>query len=331
MNYIDIVIPWVDGSDPEWLKRKSKFLLSSGESNYIDSSCERYRDWDILKYWFRCVERNLPWVRKIHFITDGHIPLWLNVEHEKINVVNHRDYMKGSNLPVFSSHPIEVNMHRIKGLSEHFIYFNDDFFPVSPLLESDFFQNGMPCDMAVLNAISGKDRVMMNILVNNIALINSVFDKKNIIKKYKNKWFNLSTYKHSYRNLLLMPWRNFTGFYEHHMPQPFLKSTFSSVWKTFPVELDKVSNSKFRASTDINQYLFRHWQLCSGNFHPYDKMANCKYFQINNDNLGDINKAINEKKIIILNDGPVDDFDSAKMILQSIFNDKFPERSKFEI
>ena len=75
---IDFVITWVDGSDPVWQLEKKKTLEDSGMKAKTDDRKERYRDWDNLRYWFRGVEQFAPWVRKIHFVTWGHLPEWLD-------------------------------------------------------------------------------------------------------------------------------------------------------------------------------------------------------------------------------------------------------------
>ena len=117
---IDFVLLWVDDSDPESIAQRNqyapekKFLIDEGEA--------RYRDWGTLKYWFRAVEKFAPWVNKIYFVTCGHVPSWLNLDAEKLVHVKHSDYIPEEYLPTFSSHPIELNINRIKGLSEHFVY-----------------------------------------------------------------------------------------------------------------------------------------------------------------------------------------------------------------
>ena len=125
---IDFVITWVDGNDPKWQEEKDKTLIAQGLGVHIDGRKERYRDWDNLQYWFRGVEKYAPWVRKIHFVTWGHMPEWLNVDHPKLHIVKHEDFIPKEFLPTFNSHTIEWNFHRIEGLSEHFLYFNDDMF-----------------------------------------------------------------------------------------------------------------------------------------------------------------------------------------------------------
>jgi hypothetical protein len=114
---IDFVLPWVNGDDPEWL---AQFDLHTPEIFGDKRKC-RYRDWGNLQYLFRAFERCTPWVRKIHFVTWGHLPGWLNVAHEKLNIVRHSDFLPHENLPVFSSHPIEINMHRIASLADRFV------------------------------------------------------------------------------------------------------------------------------------------------------------------------------------------------------------------
>ena len=113
---IDFVIPWVDGSDREWQKEKQRY---SGNLAQDDRDI-RFRDWGMLKYWFRGVEKYAPWVNNIYFVTCGHLPSWLNTSHPKLKIIRHSDYMPADYLPTFSSHPIELNMHRIKDLSEYF-------------------------------------------------------------------------------------------------------------------------------------------------------------------------------------------------------------------
>ena len=122
---IDFVIMWVDGSDPKWLQEKNKYSTNKID---VDDAINRYRDMGTLKYWFRSVEKYTPWVNKIHFITCGHLPDWLNTNNPKLNIVKHEDYIPKEYLPTFSANPIELNLHRINELEEKFVLFNDEIF-----------------------------------------------------------------------------------------------------------------------------------------------------------------------------------------------------------
>lgn len=131
---IDFVITWVNGNDPIW---RAKFHQYS-KLNIGDKRDVRFRDWDLLRYWFRGIDSFAPWVRYIFFVTEGHVPDWLNIHAPKLKIVKHCDFIPEENLPLFNSRAIEVNLHRIPELSEKFVYFNDDFFIIDKL-DASFF------------------------------------------------------------------------------------------------------------------------------------------------------------------------------------------------
>ncbi len=81
---IDFVLPWVDGSDENWIKSFNEYAPREKQKS-LDFSAERYRDYGLLKYWFRGVEKFAPWVRKVHFITNGQLPEWLNLKNPKLH------------------------------------------------------------------------------------------------------------------------------------------------------------------------------------------------------------------------------------------------------
>ena len=139
---IDFVVPWLDSSDPMWQKQFSVF--SQKEKGRKEAA--RFRNMDIFHYWFRAVEKYAPWVRKVFIITNGTFPDWINKEHPKLVLVKHSDYMPPEYLPTFNASAIELHIHKIKGLSEHFVYFNDDMFLNAPVSPQYYFRNGLPCD-----------------------------------------------------------------------------------------------------------------------------------------------------------------------------------------
>ncbi|MDE5761203.1 MAG: Stealth CR1 domain-containing protein, partial [Bacteroides sp.] len=199
---IDFVITWVDMNDPKWQTEFSRY--SGNKDNTKNGVSEaRFRDNGFLKYWFRGVEKFAPWVRKVHFVTCGHYPNWLNLNAPKLHFVKHSDYIPLKYLPTFNSHTIELNMHHIEGLSNRFVYFNDDFFLIDNVSPERFFHHGQPCDMAVLNAISTGD--IAHILLNCIQNINLHFNKREVIKTAWHKWINVKYGKWNLRTMALMP------------------------------------------------------------------------------------------------------------------------------
>ncbi len=110
----------------------------------------RFRDIGVLKYIFRSLEKNMPWVRKIHFVTNGQYPTWLNLEHPKIYFHAHKDFFIYKDaLPVFNSNAIELNFANIPDLSERFILFNDDMLVLKQVKEERFLI--MDCQSIIAN------------------------------------------------------------------------------------------------------------------------------------------------------------------------------------
>lgn len=134
---IDIVYTWVSDSDPQWLANKS---LYSGRSD--SHSDTRFVDYEQLRYSLRSVASYAKFIRNIYIVTDNQIPYWLDTDHEKIKIINHSDIFEDkSALPVFNSVAIESWIHKIDGLSDNFIYANDDYFFGSPVTKSHFIHS----------------------------------------------------------------------------------------------------------------------------------------------------------------------------------------------
>ncbi|MEV0897998.1 stealth family protein [Actinoplanes sp. NPDC049802] len=139
---IDVVYTWVDGGDPAWLARKNAVLAENDWAGDNDQAANvlRYLSRDELRYSIRSLHMYAPWVRRIFLVTDDQVPAWLNTEHPKITVVSHKEiFGAAGRLPTFNSMAIETRLHHIEGLSEHFIYMNDDVFLGQPLQPGFFF------------------------------------------------------------------------------------------------------------------------------------------------------------------------------------------------
>lgn len=230
----------------------------------------RYRDWGLLRYWFRGVENFAPWVRTIHFITWGHIPKWLNEKHEKLHIVRHTDYLSPKVLPTFNSNALEIGMHRIRGLADHFVYFNDDMFLLRPIEPTTFFRKGLPCDSAVLSPVMPIwGEWISRTVLNNLFIINKHFEKKQVLKAHPGQWITLRYGTRLLRTLCLLPWRHFPGFYNDHLPVAYLRETFEHVWEEERDLLCAVEGRRFRSyQEDVSHWLMRYWQWCSGCFVP---------------------------------------------------------------
>lgn len=329
MEKIDFVITWVDSNDPVWQKEFNAYLPQNHYMN--DIRTERYRNWDNLRYWFRGVEKFAPWVNKVHFVSCGQAPEWLNLNAPKLHFVKHSDYIPGEYLPTFSSRPIILNLHRIEELSEHFVCFDDDCFLIDRVEPERFFRKGLPCDKAAFNVLCPNNFFWHNI-VSDLCVINSSFNKYEMVRKNFWKWFSPQAGSKLLRTLLLLSWSNITGFYDHHLPQGYRKSTFEEVWERHEDILLRTTASRFRSIADVNPWLLRYWQLSKGNFVPLNVQKDSACFSMSDKILDKIVKIIEyqKKKIACLNDGEVSSFEVAKDRINAAFHKILPEKSSFE-
>lgn len=329
MEKIDFVILWVDGNDPKWRQERDKHL----KWEYTDGNkVNRFRDWDLLRYWFRGVEQYAPWVNRIFFVTWGHHPDWLNIEHPKLKVIKHTEYIPEEFLPTFNSNVIELNLHRIPELCEQFVLFNDDMFLIAPVKEHDFFKNELPCESALLGQIAPlmPEDIFPHTMVNNMAIINKHFSKQEVMCTNWNKFFSLCYGKENLRNLLLSAGRYFSCFRDLHIASSHLKSTFVRVWEREPEQLHRSCCNQFRTKDDISHWVIKWWRLCEGCFMPR-RCSWGKCIELSGDDVAEKEIRLQRYRMLCLNDTDIYvDFKKTQMSLKSAFESILPKKSSFE-
>ncbi len=334
-NPVDIVIPWVNGYDIKWLKEKEEALAKYCPEEKSNSNI-RFEDWDNMQYWFRAIEKFMPWVNQIVFVTWGHVPAFLNCDHPKLKIVRHCDYIPYEFLPTYNSNTIEMNYHRIEGLSENFILFNDDMIPLQPIYETYYFKDGKVCDEAVENIITAVEfgpisNMARYAQVNNMMIINKYFKKREVQKSNRDKWYCKEYGDLQERTRSLEYWYDFPGFHDPHMPSAMKKSTLKKLWDIEGKVLYQASKNHFRAYTDITQYLIRYWQLCEGDFYP--RRTQGKMYLVDMNNYEEVAKEIEMQKwqMISLNEHCTpEEFVRIKERINRALDNILPERSAFE-
>ena len=326
---IDFVITWVDGSDPAWLEERRKYDPTTGDSRDV-----RFRDWGLLPYWFRAVEQFAPWVRKIHFITWGHVPEWMDTSNPKLNIVKHTDYIPEKYLPTFNSLTIEHNMHRIEGLAEHFVYFNDDMFLTNDVHPEHFFKNGLPCDCFSLQSIIFNPTSIGWIYGSTISVINKNFKLRPTIKK---QWRKLLHPRNGIKKVvktLLHTWCHpwFPGIYYNHACSVFLKSTLETLWEQEPEILEDTCRCRFRGKTNVSQVVYKYWQMVTGRFYPSSRKEE-RCYHLRQKDISKVCQDIRNKRYCVLcinDDGSIQDVACAAEQIKAAFETVLPERSSFE-
>lgn len=327
---IDFVILWVDGNDINWQKKKNFFLSASKVVKFNgNKSSVRYRDYGTLKFVFRSIDVFAPWVHKIYLVTDEQKPEWLDVNNPKVKVIDHKQIIDKQYLPLFNSDAIELNIDKIKGLTNNFVYFNDDTLLNHSVNEEDFFLNNKPRDFRIYSDIVPQidfDHIPLN---NNI-LINQFIDGK--WPKNKNGLFSLKYGKHLFKEipfLLQARKRGVTGYIEPHGPLSLQKDTFKLARKIWPIHMEENNTHRFRQMDDISMWLLRHLQLEIGNFIPLSPEENTSYSikQVDEIKLDMISE---KSRSICINDEMIPNFDEKATEVIKLLNEKYPNKSSFE-
>ncbi len=337
MNDIDIVIPWVDGSDPEWRKAFEAARSEAGGAVVATGGDEnaseiRYRDWGTLPYLLRGIERFAPWVCRVHLVTWGHLPPWLDTSNPRLNIVRHSDFIPAEYLPTFASRPIELNVHRIEGLAPRFILFNDDMFLGRPVPKERFFRGGLPCDMARLSLIAPS--TISHTVLNMTEVLSRRHDRRDVMRRSPGKWFSPRYGAAALlKTLDLSLWRGWSGLSDTHMPQPYLRETFQRMWVEEGTILDATCRQRFRSPFGVNHWLMRYEQLATGRFAPVG-FRDARLDTLDDGRIGDIEGYIRAGRyaMICLNDSPsLRDFEGVRSRLQAALDDILPEKSSFEL
>ncbi len=225
---IDIVYTWVDSNDPKWIAKKKKH---SETSSTFDP---RFVEYDQLRYSLRSLFSYCKFIRTIYLVTDSHVPYWLDTDDERIKVIDHKEIFDNQEcLPVFNSVAIESNLHKIDGLSEAFIYMNDDVFFGSPVCKGDFiFPNGV-------------GKLFLEDVPN---AIGEIFDDYEDTKKLS--LYTVKTFREKYGSS--------PNFWPLHAPMIKFRSVMEEINCVFEDVMERTSSSRFRSNDTVSPMYLLH-------------------------------------------------------------------------
>ena len=207
-------------------------------------------------------------------------------------------------------------------------------FLTAPVKPEDFFKDGLPCESALMDIATapGPDDCLPHMLINNFALINRHFNKREVLKKNAGKFFTLKYGKEVMRNICLLPFQYFSCFRDAHLPSSYRKSTFEKVWKEEGKLLENCGENRFRSKSDLTHWLMKCWQICEGNFVVRDiKWGH--HYELWEDSIEVVCRSIEQQKYraVCLNDSKTEiAFEELKARLIGCFESVLPKRSEFE-
>ncbi|MDT0170698.1 stealth family protein [Pseudarthrobacter sp. BRE9] len=237
---IDIVFSWVDGSSPEYIaaRRAQQQGVVLGEG---DDHEARFRQINELKYALRSVYMFAPWIRRIFIATDSPAPAWL-AEHPAVTIVRSEEFFADpSVLPTHNSQAVECQLHHIEGLSEHFLYSNDDMFFGRPVGPDMFFTPG-----GITKFIEAETRIGLG---ENAAERSGFENAARVNRKLLWNRFGRITTRHL-----------------EHTAAPLRRSVVAQMEEEFPTEFSKTAASRFRAADNISvtNSFYHYYALLTG-------------------------------------------------------------------
>ena len=309
---VDVVVTWVDDSDAEWRGRRD---LARAERAGRPSTDEadgdvRFRNRDELRYCLRSIAMYAPWIRHVFLVTDDQTPSWLDTGAQGVTVVPHRElFADPAGLPVFNSHAIETQLHRVPGLAEHFLYFNDDVFLARPLGPETFFLG------------SGVSRFVM--------------DERIIppggVEEGEGEYV---TSQKTTRDLLEREYGRTTTQVLSHVPHALRRSLLTEMGESFGEALSRTALSVFRSGEDVAPItLAAHVGYMSGR--SVRGRLDHRHIDVDSrDSLGQLPQllATRSTDVFCLNDGVIDGLSQEEQdrVVRGFLQDYFPVPGPFE-
>ena len=278
---IDLVIPMVFPQDPEWQR---EYRRRCGGSTAGDAAGTvgnvRWRSWGTEELLVKCCMKYMPWLRCIYILLAQESQArFLNGGYEsheatageaagtvpEVRLVFHREFMPAEVLPCFSSPCIEMFLHRIPGLSERFIYANDDMFPLSPLEPDDFFYYRATNAADVVKGVAGAELfTLCSPLLPCQHIYELAYPKNPNIFQRKCMW-QQNMVGRAFGQQYARTWlRN------GHSFAAILKSSCEEVWRRYGKEIRRNLSSLKRTDRSANHYIYQLYQYFTGMYVDHD-------------------------------------------------------------
>jgi hypothetical protein len=328
---IDIVYTWVNSQDSAWQKKRAEFAKEeTGEDlSYRAGEC-RFRDNDELKYSLRSIEKYLPFIRRVYIVHTGAAPDWLRKDRDDLVFVSQEDILPKSCFPSYQSDVIESFLYKIPGLSEYYIYSNDDTFFCAPHTEGDLFNEEGKARVGITPRLAG-DYVTsvcraMELNAGRALKKRIRTSKPVVVSRYP--WFPVAA-----RCLVkgIMPFNTMT-----HVAQPFRKSIWPEFHKIFADEIGILCQSRFRSPRGFTINMMAHHFALSSNKAIFELHNENDYMGRSApvENRDAFKRGLLEKsseiKRFCLNDEPADNNDGWNDYVAGILNNFFPKASRWE-
>lgn len=291
---MDAVITYVNGLDPVWRRDYERYTK-------VPVLEKRFRDWGTLRYLLRGIQKHMPFIRKVFLVVShrSQVPDW--VDADNLHVVLHEDFIPAEYLPTFNCNTLEMHLHRIEGLDEQYLYFNDDMFPVRDCKPTDFFRDGKA-----------------------VIYFSRHFLASGMYKKICRNSDRLA------RQSLSMS-ESFCFVRPQHICSPMFRSECEKLYSIVKEQIP-ASCSGLRTAENCNQYLFLDRLYYEGRVIS-EKISN-KHISVGIASASSIRNFLENptRNMVCINDVHLseDRYSELRTVILDAFEKRFPEKSRFE-
>lgn len=306
-NVVDYVFTYVTMNDPQWLEEYNKYCSNDKKKDIND--IERYKSYEeMLRIKLRGCENAMKFLHgTVHMIVSNisQVPQWIN--RKKIHIVCHKDIIPQELLPTFNSNTIELFMHNIFGLSEHYIYSCDDTFLVRPLTYQMLFNSNGTVNMGFKWSLHNNEM-------------------------YQYSWKNASTLACMNTKYINKTSKPDTFLAPQHCHTPLIRSICEKLYDENKIALLN-SCSRFREKKNIAHCFYTYWMKFHNKVNkPHYEYITTNVIQINDNFIRDL-KTRNKIYSICVNDDNNATIEDYKRLIDIIY-DMFPflqKKCKYEL
>ena len=306
---MDVVITYVDSSDKYWQQDFKTYCKNDVNELAIDPT--RFDTRNNLKYCLRSIAKNMPFVNKVFLVVSrpSQVPNWINTE--EVNVIYHKDILPETCLPTFNSRTIEMCLHKIPGLSEEFVYFNDDMFVLNACTPTDLFLNGK---------------------INNHI---SVYTEHELAQRWGRSPIYFNPHKRCTDEVKkLLNIKDSDQYYlTNHGPSPMLKTDNIELFESLSDVINPTLN-QFRTETDFVHFMYSIYSYLKGNVNVDKKLTNL-YINLNTCGLNDLYRKIYSDDLFMCFNDIKSENSQRECAIDQVKNDLlqmlFPNACKYEI
>jgi len=243
---VDMVFTWVDGTDDKIIQQRNMYKK---ENNNIHNPRVRYEQLNEIIFSIKSVLKFIKWINKIYIVTNNQIPpidKYL-IESGKVIIIDQNDIIPKKYLPTFNSDVVESFLHNIEGLSEIFLYNNDDMMHFNYVKRNDVYKIKNNKIVFKIRSTYHPIKSKKNILFNLYSLYKKIVPPSEYSQRldYTRKLL-YNHYHYDDNNIDLV---------NNHHTKFLRKSTMKYIEDEFSEELHKMRKHRFR-SVEYIQYLF---------------------------------------------------------------------------